>query len=94
MNESEGWQKKCDVCGKWTDGNKYVCGHCGEIMEEQHLKAESKREQQSILDMAWVTIQPTDHFLVKGIKRVILTVQVVYFGILSFFIWLIAFLSS
>ncbi|MFK7908734.1 MAG: hypothetical protein AB8B69_26635 [Chitinophagales bacterium] len=94
MNESEGWQKKCDLCERWTDGNKYVCQHCGEIMEENHLKEESKREQQSIFDMGWVTINPTDHLIIRGLKRVILTVQVIYFGFLSFFIWLIAFLSS
>lgn len=94
MSELESWQKKCDVCGEWSDGNKYVCSHCGEIMEEERLKEKSKREKQTVFDVAWVTIQPTDHLIVKAVKRVILTVQVIYFGLLSFFIWMIAMISS
>ncbi|MEZ4886114.1 MAG: hypothetical protein R3E32_15370 [Chitinophagales bacterium] len=94
MSELEHWQKKCDVCGEWTDGNKYVCQHCGEIMEEERHKQALKRESHSLYDLGWVKIHPTDHLIVKALKRMILTVQVIYFGLLSFFIWLIAFLSS
>lgn len=94
MGESKSWQKKCDVCGEWTDGNKYVCGHCGEIMEEERFKEKATREKQTIFDVAWVTIHPTDHLIVKGIKRIVLSIQIVYFGLLSFFIWMIAMISS
>lgn len=94
MSELESWEKKCDMCGEWTDGNKYVCSHCGEIMEEEHHEQALKRESQSLADLGWVHLHDDDHFFVRIIKRIILTVQVIYFGLLSFFIWLIAFLSS
>lgn len=94
MSNPENWQKKCDRCGKWSDGNKYACEHCGEIMEEELLDAKVKREKETKFDIAWVKIDPNEPFLVRAFKRVVLTVQFIYFSFLSFFISLIAFLSS
>ncbi len=88
-------ERKCDKCGKWSDGEKYFCNHCGVLMDEERLEEEKKRhESQEGLAVALIKIYPTDHIIVKGIKHIIRIGQIIYFAILTFILWVVAFMSG
>ncbi len=80
----------CDHCKEWTSVEQYFCQHCGEIVEEERLEEERIRHENTKFDLHLIPIRETDHLIVKGIKHIIRTVQIVYFTILSIILWLIA----
>jgi len=98
-------EKKCPACGKWTDGSKTHCVFCGEpidatLIAAQHRKAREDAarkkalEEENRFERYLRTLQESDkphHKILFGILNTLFTI---YMAILSFFIWIIALVSS
>ena len=84
-------QVKCDHCHQWTDGHKAFCSHCGEMLTEIQLEYErQKRTEDADLRHLLININPDDPIIIRFFKRIIRTVQIIFFALLSFMMWLIA----
>ena len=98
-------QKKCEACGKWTKGDRKRCVYCDALIDPV-LIAEEKRVQrkalererrllnESKLEKYLRRLQESDKPLNKFVFKFLNIVFTIYMGILSFFIWLIALISS
>ena len=98
-------QKKCPSCGKWTDGSKDHCAFCDSLINpvlihqaEQKRKEEIRRSErlqnENKFERYLRKLEESDkprHILAFKILN---TAFSIYMGILSFFIWLIALISS
>lgn len=98
-------EKKCHVCGKWTDGSKKQCVFCGAPIDAALIAQERKKikdaedskkrlAEENRFERYLRKLQEserTGHKILFGILNAIFTV---YMGILSFFIWLIALISG
>lgn len=98
-------QRKCPACGKWTPSNESTCAFCGQLLDYRELrKREIEAERTKRRDEAIARETPFErrlrlleesdklhHRILVRIGRAAFTV---YMGIVSFFIWLIAFISG
>ena len=88
---------KCNLCGQWTAGDKYSCVHCGEIIEEERIKETKVRHEKTSLsfdNIMLVKVYEDDHVIIKFFKKIFQVAQLIYIGILTFVLWLIAFLPG
>jgi hypothetical protein len=98
-------QKKCGSCGKWTKGDLERCVYCNSLIDpvliEKERKAarlakarEERLQNESRFEKYLRELQESEkpsHKFLFGFLNIAFTI---YMGILSFFIWLIALISS
>ena len=83
-------EQKCEHCGEWTDGTEEYCQHCTKRLNEERLKKEKIRHENTKFDIILIKIHPTDHPVIVFFKKIIQYIQIVYFAILTFILWLIS----
>ena len=92
--------KKCSVCGQWSDWNMQAsdtCEHCGAILDDAFLRTlqnETEPKKKNQIEIDFIQIYPTDSFLVKIGKRIILALQISFVAIVSFIIWFLTLLAG
>lgn len=98
-------ERKCQACGKWTDGNKTHCIHCNALTDpvilakeksiarqKKHRDQELAKESKTVKKFkALKHSEKLGHRILYGIFDTIFTI---YMGILSFIVWLIAMLTA
>lgn len=98
-------EKKCPACGKWTSGEHERCAFCGAAIdpaliasERKKLREEKARKHklanENRFERYLRELEESDkshHKIGFGILKTLFNI---YMAVLSFFIWLIAFLSG
>ncbi len=98
-------EKKCQTCGKWTDGNNTHCQHCGALIdhkiiaeEKRQVRAEEKKtkslENESKFAKYLRKLEESENPVHRFFFVILNAVFNIYMAILSFFIWLIAIASG
>ena len=87
--------KKCPHCGQWSTWNLHYndrCTHCGELLDPQAYKsalhhAEEERKAEKA-PKVFIQTNPTDSTFTRLWKYAVLSGQVLFAAIISFFVWL------
>lgn len=98
-------EKKCPACGKWTSGEHERCAFCGAAIDAELIAKERKKvrddkarkdklENESRFERYLRELEESDKTHHKVIFGILKTIFNIYMAVLSFFIWLIAFLSG
>lgn len=87
--------KKCPHCGQWSAWNLHYedrCTHCGELLDPQAYRSASRRAEEERQDekapKVFIQVHPTDGTFTRTWKYVVLSGQVLFAAIISFFVWL------
>lgn len=85
--------KKCPECGKWSEWNHSPedrCEHCGSLLSPREYEESNKpaEEDKFGMEIKLIPIHSTDSGILIAIKRVIQGFQLLFFGIVSFLVWL------
>jgi hypothetical protein len=94
--------KKCPHCGQWSVWNHDPderCEHCHHLLApeaqaRQQAQEERKEEEKQRFSVDFIKIDPDDHWFLRFFKRIGLGFQIVFVGLVTFFIWLIALLAA
>ncbi|MFT2011079.1 hypothetical protein ACMA1I_20585 [Pontibacter sp. 13R65] len=98
MNSS----RKCPVCGQWSQWNQNPtdrCEHCQSILDpiavsREQAREERRQEESKRFSVDFIKIDPEDPWYLSLFKRVGLGIQITFAAIISFILWLIAFLAG
>ncbi|WPP51120.1 hypothetical protein [Catalinimonas niigatensis] len=91
--------KKCPNCNQWSEWNQDKtdrCEYCGallapEVVEREENREKRKKEQED----EWIfNIQPDDSPFKVFLKKIGKVGYVIFMAIVSFIVWLIAFLPG
>lgn len=98
-------ERKCPACGKWTDGHKTHCIHCGALTDpvliaeerskeraEDRRADELKNESKTVKKLK--ALKKSDKVFHRIIYYIADTIFTIYMGILSFIVWLIALITG
>lgn len=88
-------QKKCPNCEKWsvwTTSYDDRCEHCGELLSpvEVERKVKQKQEEKRQEEEWMFYIKPDDTFFQKFFKKTGNFFYVIFMGIMTFIMWMIA----
>lgn len=94
--------KKCPHCGHWSIWSHNPtdrCEHCQGLLDpnafaRQQAQQERKAEENERFTVDFIQIDPNDPFFLRFWKRIGLGFQLAFVAIVSFFLWLIAFLAA
>ncbi|WP_034256785.1 hypothetical protein [Adhaeribacter aquaticus] len=93
--------KKCPNCGQWSDWDQQLtdtCEHCGTLLSNEQLERAAAREadkkDRKTLDLDIIEIHPTDSVIVVFYKRIIQALQYSFIAIVTFIVWLLAFIAG
>lgn len=91
--------KKCPNCHQWSSWNQQKtdrCEHCGALLATETIEREEKREKKKKEEEdRWVfNIQPDDPPLTIFFKKIGKVGYVIFMAIVSFIVWLVAFLPG
>lgn len=81
---------KCEHCGEWIDSKNEVCTYCGRTLREEERKQEKESLEKRLKDSLkpqLIEINKNDNFVIKSIKRMIRSGQIVFYAIVTFLIW-------
>lgn len=98
-------ERKCPACGKWTNGHKTHCTHCGNLTDPVLIAKENRKERDEERKAYKLENEPKAIKKLKALKksdkilhRIIFyiadTIFTIYMGILSFIVWLIALITG
>jgi hypothetical protein len=88
-------EKCCSNCSKWTSTKTVHCRFCGEeLYKKERLIKESIEAQPDPFILPLIKISTNDGYLLVFGKRIIQTVQLVFFGIISILIWIASILPG
>lgn len=98
-------ERKCTVCGKWTDGSKTHCEHCGALTDPALVAERNKEERDADRQASKLKNESKTARKLRALKksdkvfhRIIFyiadTIFTIYMAILSFIVWLIAFITG
>ena len=88
-------EKLCTNCSKWTNSKFVNCTYCGEELykKEREIK-EAIQSQPDPFKIPFIPIHASDGYLLVFGKRIIQTVQFIFFGIISILIWIASILPG
>lgn len=91
--------KKCPHCHQWSEWNQDKtdrCEHCGALLAPEVVEREEKRDKKKKEEEdGWVfNVQPNDSPFKVLLKKVGKVGYVIFMAIVSFIVWLIAFLPG
>jgi hypothetical protein len=98
MEQAEESIKKCPNCGQWSRWKNQVdnrCEYCDALLDPEGYRRVQDRDQRETEEDArafkikLIEIRPEDHPVIRFFKYIIRGGQIVFMGILSFFIWFI-----
>jgi len=95
-------ERKCPECGKWTDGSLTHCNYCNGLIDPSKIierdaaayENEWLSNQKSKLDLFAKRIKEHKNPLVKGAFYTVYGLWLVYMGILTAILYIIAFLPG
>ncbi len=92
-------EKKCPDCGQWTTWNHQLndtCQHCGELLDKRRIQdLNSFENQQKTNDEnSFFAIKPGDNSFMIFIRKTGWVINVIYVSIVSFMLWLLAWLAG
>ena len=86
-------EKKCPVCGKWSQLNEIpddVCVHCGKNLNEYSIQKEERLvREQEIEKKDFLTIKPSDSFPLVILKKILTVANIIFMAFISFILWLV-----
>lgn len=85
--------KKCPECGKWSKWNHNPddkCEHCGSLLSPREYEESNKsvEEDKFGMELKLIQINEKDSSVLVFFKRIIQGFQLLFFGIVSFLVWL------
>lgn len=98
-------QRKCHSCGKWTSGAKTHCIHCQALTDPDLIAIENSKKREKEFEKRAEARESKTSKKIKEFKHseklgyrilhfILDTLFTIYMGILSFIVWLIAFISA
>jgi hypothetical protein len=94
-NSANANTKKCPHCGQWSTWNLHHedrCTHCGELIDPQAyqsvLRRAEEEHKQEKAPKVFIQIYPSDGTFTRLWKYAVLSGQMLFAAIISFFIWL------
>jgi hypothetical protein len=91
-------QKKCPSCGKWNDGTKEECAFCGAMLDHKKEVEKKLRLQgrlpKKIEPSPLFEIKPEYPWWRKTILYIVAPIYWTFFGIVSFFVWLVVWAAA
>ncbi len=88
-------EKICPECSKWTPSKSAICDFCGaELFKKERLLKESLEAQPDPFKIPLIKINEQDAYLIIFGKRIVQSVQIVFFGIISILIWIASILPG
>jgi hypothetical protein len=91
-------QKKCPSCQQWNNHSNPECAHCGALLD-YHQESIRKQKQQGkfvkkLEPSPLFEIKPEYPWWRKTILYIVAPIYWTFFGIISFFIWLVVWASA
>jgi len=93
--------KKCPNCGQWSEWDQQptdTCEHCGALLDDETLirtaAREADRKEDKGFDLDIIQIHPTDAWYVIFYKRIIQVLQYSFIAIMTFILWVLAFIAG
>lgn len=94
--------RKCPHCGQWSAWNQEPtdrCQFCQHLLDpdafaRQQAQEDRKAEEKERFTVDFIKIDPDDPFFLKFFKRIGLGFQLLFVAIMTFILWLIAFLAG
>ena len=81
-------EKSCPNCKEWNKTRDVNCVSCGEeLFKKERVVREQIESQPDPFKIPFIKINSEDGYLMVFGKRIIQTIQLVFFGILSILIW-------
>lgn len=85
--------KKCPECGKWSEwdhGTEDRCEHCGSLLSPREYEESQKPKEKDKfgMELNLIKIKEKDSPVLVFFKRIIQGFQLLFFGIVSFLVWL------
>ncbi|OUJ73117.1 hypothetical protein [Hymenobacter crusticola] len=87
--------KKCPHCGQWSAWalhHEDRCTHCGELLDpqayQQVIQRDAAEQENEKAPRVFIKIDPADGLFTRLWKYVVLSGQVLFAAIISFFLWL------
>ncbi|MEZ4722820.1 MAG: hypothetical protein R2813_13185 [Flavobacteriales bacterium] len=80
--------KRCSHCGQWAEGKPKVCPSCGNEFDKSYKKEIEERRKADDIHIPLWRIKPEDPIWLKIAKRPIQLVQLLFYSIVAFFIYL------
>jgi hypothetical protein len=88
-------EKSCPNCKTWNLAKNIHCVSCGEeLFKKERLVKEQIESQPDPFKIPLIKINSEDGYLIVFGKRIIQTIQLVFFGILSLLIWIASILPG
>jgi hypothetical protein len=91
-------EKKCSNCGEWTPWEGKIedkCVHCNTLLVP-HLYQEDldKKAALAQVEIDWWVVQPEDGLGMRMLKVIVNAFRLLFLGIASFVLWVIAWLAG
>ena len=82
-------EKACPKCKAWNKTQYLNCIECGEeLFKKERLQKEALNSKPDPFKIPLIKISYEDGYLVVFGKRIVQTIQLIYFGLISLFIWI------
>ena len=82
-------EKFCLKCKIWNKTKYLYCIECGEeLFKKERLQKETLNSKPDPFKIPLIKISSEDRYLVVFGKRIVQTVQLIYFGLISLLIWI------
>ena len=82
-------EKACPKCKVWNKVQYLNCIECGEeLFKKERLQKEALNSKPDPFKIPLIKISSEDDYLVVFGKRIVQTVQLIYFVLISLFIWI------
>ena len=82
-------EKICPKCKKWNKTQYLYCIKCGEeLFKKERLQNESLKSKPDPFKIPLIKISSDDGYIVVFGKKIIQIIQLIFFGLISFLIWI------
>ena len=82
-------EKACPKCKAWNKAKYLNCIECGEeLFKKERLQKEALNSKPDPFKIPLIKISSEDGYLVVFGKRIVQTIQLIYFVLISLFIWI------
>ena len=96
---------KCGTCGKWTDGEKSHCKHCGSLVDfklidikERAVRKDAAKQKrllnQSKFEKLLIKLENSQKPFYRFLFQVLNVVWIIYSALIAFVIWFTAIFSG
>jgi hypothetical protein len=88
-------EKLCPICKNWNSVKEVYCFRCGEeLFKKERLTREVLEGQPNPFKIPFIKINDSDGYVMVFGKRLFQLVQLIFFGIISFLLWIASILPG